>query len=178
MWSASGAFPQGLLASASRASPPPMSPSSRQFHINAASDITAPGCDLVRQWLREHNWTANAPFMSLLQLSEHEARPLVLLASEGSEVIGGLFAETQLAWLRISIMSVHPERRSQGIGAALLAQAEREARARGCRHSYVDTMEYQAPRFYLAHGYRVVGELPDWDSHGHRKFFLTKALGD
>ena len=85
-------------------------------------------------------------------------------------------AETQLAWLRISIMSVHPEWRSRGVGASLLARAEEEAAARGCTQVYVDTMEHQAPRFYLAQGFRVAGEIPDWDSHGHRKFYLTKQI--
>jgi GNAT superfamily N-acetyltransferase len=160
-----------------------MSEEDHSWHITSISDTTVPACDLVRQWLREHNWLVNAPFMRLLQKPEHEANPLVLLASvgtanaAGSDVIGGLFAETQLAWLRISIMSVHPDWRSRGIGAALLAEAEREALARGCRHAYVDTMEYQAPRFYQSHGYRVVGEIPDWDSHGHRKMYFAKELG-
>ncbi len=144
--------------------------------IVAAADTSAAGCHLVRQWLREHNVTANPEFMERLQQPEHAARPLVLLASDATGLVGGLFAETRFAWLRISIMAVRPGCRSQGIGAALLAEAEREAVARGCQHAYVDTMEYQAPRFYLAHGYRIAGEIPNWDSLGHRKFFLTKIL--
>jgi len=144
--------------------------------IVAVADTSATGCHLVRQWLREHNVTANPEFMEGLQQPEHAARPLVLLASDATGLVGGLFAETRFAWLRISIMAVRPGCRSQGIGAALLAQAEGEAVARGCQHAYVDTMEYQAPRFYLAHGYRIAGEIPNWDSLGHRKFFLTKIL--
>lgn len=139
-------------------------------------DPSAPGCDLVRQWLREHNWTVNPAFMEQLQQPEHQARPLVLLATAGSRVVGGLLAETQLAWLRISIMAVQPESRSQGIGTALLAEAERHAMARGCKYAYVDTMEYQAPRFYLSHGFTKAGEIPDWDSRGHRKLYLSKRL--
>lgn len=144
--------------------------------IAAAADTAAAGCHLVRQWLREHNCAANPKFMELLQQPEHEVQTLVLLASNDMGVVGGLFAETRFAWLRISIIAVRPENRSQGIGAALLAEAERQAVARGCEHAYVETMEYQAPRFYLGHGYRVVGEIPNWDSQGHRKYFLTKNL--
>ncbi|HSI14090.1 MAG TPA: GNAT family N-acetyltransferase [Chthoniobacter sp.] len=144
--------------------------------IEAAADTSAAGCHLVRQWLREHNCTTNPKFMELLQQPEHEVQTLVLLASNDTGVVGGLFAETRFAWLRISIIAVRPENRSQGIGAALLAEAERAAAARGCEHAYVETMEYQAPRFYLGHGYRAVGEIPNWDSLGHRKYFLTKNL--
>ena len=114
--------------------------------------------------------------MEQLQQPEHQAQPLVLLATAHSRVVGGIFAETQLAWLRISIMAVSPEWRSRGIGTTLLAEAERQAIARGCKYAYADTMEYQAPRFYLAHGFAVVGEIPDWDSHGHRKFHLSKQF--
>ena len=144
--------------------------------LHQAADSSAPGCDLVRQWLREHNWAVNPDFMRKLQMPEHEAKPLVLLAMADERIVGGLFAETQLSWLRISIMAVSPESRSQGIGAALLAEAERLAIKRGCKHAYVDTMEYQAPRFYQAHGFNIVCQIPDWDSHGHQKLYLSKRL--
>lgn len=146
------------------------------WHLTTAPDTSSPGCDLVRQWLREHNWAVNPSFMVQLQQPEHAARPLIILAHSGDSVIGGLFAETQLSWLRISIMSVHPTHRSKGIGAALLAEAERLALERGCRHVYVDTMDYQAPQFYLAHGFEQAGHIPDWDSHGHSKMYFTKQL--
>src|SRR5438128_2607906 len=104
-----------------------MSQVATDWSIATVADTSATGCDLVRQWLREHNWTTNPDFMEQLQQPEHQVQPLVLLATTDSGVVGGLFAETQLAWLRISIMAVSPERRSQGIGAALLAEAERQA---------------------------------------------------
>jgi len=145
-------------------------------HLTYVADTTAPGCDLVRQWLREFNWSVNPDFMEKFHQAEHEARPLVILASASGETIGGLFAETQLSWLRISIMAVSPGHRSQGIGSRMLAEAEQEALRRHCQYSYVDTMEYQAPGFYLAHGYELAGILPDWDSHGHAKKFFIKHL--
>ena len=146
--------------------------------ITAVADTSAAGCSLVRQWLRDHNWMANREFMEDLQRTENAAQPLILVARDYKGVIGGLFAETRLAWLRIAIMAVRPDSRSRGVGTAILAEAERLAIARGCQHSYVDTMDYQAPRFYTSRGYRIAGEIPDWDSRGHRKLFLTKGLTD
>jgi len=146
--------------------------------ISAVADTSAAGCYLVRQWLREYNWTINRDFMEQLQRTENATLPLILLANNDEGVVGGIFAETRLAWLRIAIMAVRPDDRSRGIGTALLVEAERQAIARGCRHAYVDTMEYQAPRFYTNRGYRISGEIPDWDSQGHRKLFLTKWLAD
>jgi len=146
------------------------------WNLVKAEDTSAPGCDLVRQWLREHNWAVNPSFMEQLQQPQHAAQPLILLTQANGETVGGLIAETQLSWLRISIMSVHPEWRSKGIGTALLAEAGRLAIERGCKHAYVDTMEYQAPHFYLAHGFELVGQIPDWDSHGHSKMYFSKHL--
>lgn len=153
-------------------------PAATVWSVATVADTSAPGCDLVRQWLREHNWEANPDFMEALQQPEHQAKPLVLLATADSHVIGGLFAETKFSWLRISIMAVSPEWRSQGVGAALLRQAERDAVARGCKYAYVDTMEYQAPQFYQAHGFGIVGEIPDWDSRGHAKLYFSKRLDE
>jgi ribosomal protein S18 acetylase RimI-like enzyme len=148
------------------------------WNVTTVADTSAPGCDLVRRWLREFNQTANPDFMAQIQQPENDAQPLVLLVTAASDIAGGLFAETRLEWLRISIMAVSPAWRSRGIGAALLAEAERQSVARGCKYAFVDTMDYQAPRFYLAHGFRIVGEIPDWDSHGHTKLFLAKGLNE
>jgi len=144
------------------------------WRIAEMPDASAPECDLVRQWLREHNWVENPGFMQDLQKAE--ARPLVLLSQGEAGVLAGLLAETQLSWLRISILAVDPDSRSNGLGGALLAEAERQAVARGCKYAYVDSMEYHAPGFYLAHGYAIAGQIPDWDSHGHSKFYFTKHL--
>ena len=146
------------------------------FKLSQHEAASGAGCDRVRQWLREHNLAVNGEFMHKLQAPEHQAVPVVILGEIGGEVVGGLLAETQLAWLKISIMAVDPRFRFQGIGAALLAEAERVAALRGCKHSYVDTMSNQAPEFYLRHGYHLAGNIADWDSHGHAKCLLTKDL--
>ena len=142
---------------------------------HARSD--AAGSGSVLRWLREHNQTVNAEYMRKLHQPEHQAVPLVVVAESEEEILGGLLAETSLSWLKIGIMAVDPRFRFQGLGAALIAEAEKQAVQRGCKHAYVDTMSYQAPEFYLKQGYHLVGKIPDWDSHGHTKCFLTKELG-
>ncbi|HVZ40365.1 MAG TPA: GNAT family N-acetyltransferase [Candidatus Kapabacteria bacterium] len=142
--------------------------------------IDDPDSDLlesVNGELRRHNQSANPAFWALRDEPEHEARPLNLFAfAADGEVVGGLFGSTCFSWLMVNIMATKAEHRGTGIGRALLARAEEIARERGCRYAYVDTMEYQAPRFYAAAGYRIAGTLDDWDSHGHRKFLFVKDL--
>ncbi|RBP44506.1 acetyltransferase (GNAT) family protein [Roseimicrobium gellanilyticum] len=154
-----------------------MPPSPSPWHITPAANDDAPECEPIREWLRQHNWSANAEFMRKWTSPEHESKPLVLITkSSHGEVIGGLLAHTQFSWLRISIMAVHPNFRGIGIGAGLLADAESMAIGRGCLHAHVDTMSYQAPEFYLKHGYRLAGEFPNWDSHGHAKMHFLKSI--
>jgi GNAT superfamily N-acetyltransferase len=147
-----------------------------RWDLRTVSDNSGAECDHVRGWLREHNWAANPEFMRQLQELDYHGETLNVLAESGGCVVGGIFAETVLKWLRIPIMAVHPAHRSRGVGSDLLAEAERQAVARGCAYSYVDTMSYQAPNFYQDRGYQIVGEIPDWDSHSHSKYYLTKSL--
>lgn len=129
-------------------------------------------CDL----LREENWKANPKLMEMLTDASSK-QPLNLIAKIGDQVIGGLLAYNQAKWMRIEVMAVDRTYRRCGIGSSLLQQAERIAQSRGCIYSYVDTLEHQAPRFYASRGYQTIGEIPDWDSHGNSKYFLTRALG-
>ena len=58
---------------------------------------------------------------------------------------------------------------------ALLMEAEKEAVRRGCHHVHVDTMSWQAPKFYEKHGYETIGILPDIPK-GNQKYLLMKSL--
>ena len=51
--------------------------------------------------------------------------------------------------------------RGRGLGRALLAAAEDEARRRGCRTIVLETHSFQAPSFYSKLGYTKVGEAVD-----------------
>jgi GNAT superfamily N-acetyltransferase len=132
----------------------------------------------VKSVLRHHNQSSNPVWWEKTDQPENDARPLNLFAfSPDGDVVGGLFATTRFLWLKIDIMTTRVDRRGSGIGRGLLAKAETVAMDRGCKYAYVETMEYQAPRFYSKAGYTTVGTLDDWDSHGHKKFLFVKNLG-
>lgn len=132
----------------------------------------------VVAFLLAHNLRHNSIFFHARELPEHAAKPLHVIAFDvQGVVVGGLFAETQFAWLKVSIMAVAESARGRGIGRRLLERAEQEAMGRGCRYVFLDTMSYQAPGFYRKLGYQQAGQIDDWDSHGHSKFFFTKRLG-
>ena len=90
----------------------------------------------------------------------------VLVADTGGELVG-LASLTVIpllhedgCWARISSFVVAESHRRRGIGRALLAAAEDDARHRGCRFAEVTSGERAdreaAHRFYAARGYEQV----------------------
>ncbi|MGV8936862.1 MAG: GNAT family N-acetyltransferase [Allorhizobium sp.] len=81
-------------------------------------------------------------------------------ADDGAgQLIGGLVAEEMQGWLYVKYLAVGPLVRGRGIGAKLLAQAEREALKLGLVGVYLSTFSFQAPRFYQRQGYSEIGRL-------------------
>ena len=113
---------------------------------------------------------------NLLHSEDDRHQLLAVFARDDSGAItGGLLGGTYWDWLHVDILWVREDARRQGLGKRLLAAAEEEAVRRGCRHAHVDTLDFQAPDFYLRQGYTVWGVLEDLPP-GHRRIFLKKEL--
>jgi len=88
----------------------------------------------------------------------------VLVAVEGQDVIGVcqllVFTHLQHAGspcAELESVHVRADRRSRGVGAAMLAEAERRATDRGCYRIQLTSriVRTDAHRFYLANGYEA-----------------------
>ncbi len=99
------------------------------------------------------------------------------IRDEQGEIVAGITGWTWARACEIRQLWVDPARRGQGHGAALLASAEVEARARGCRVIQVMSYSFQAPTFYEKHGYTQFGRLDDFPP-GHQNCFLVKRCED
>ncbi len=113
---------------------------------------------------------ANAPM-----LGKVEFRPITITLREGGKIIGGLVGETFLGWLYVSALWVKDEFSRQGYGSGIMQAAETEARRRGVKGVYLDTLSFQAPEFYAKLGYREFGRLEGFPA-GHNRRWLAKAL--
>lgn len=103
-------------------------------------------------------------------------QPLALYVRDDAGAIrGGLVGYLAWRWLSIDLLWLDQSLRGQGYGGALLAEAERTARAAGCVAARLDTYEFQARPFYERNGYHVYGELEGYPA-GTRQYFLTKVL--
>jgi GNAT superfamily N-acetyltransferase len=131
---------------------------------------------LVGQQLRASNLERSPVLRAIRARGGAAEEPLDVYALEGDELAGGLTGATWAGWLRVELLWVHPDRRGEGLGARLLAEAERIARDdRGCVGARLETWGFQARPFYEAHGYVVFGVLDDFPP-GETEYHLAKRL--
>ena len=106
------------------------------------------------------------------------ARPRLLvipIKNDAGAIAGGLWGYTLFEWLHVQMLFVPEPLRGLGIGSALMAAAEAEARARGCRGAHVDTFSFQAVPFYQKLGFSLFGKLEDCPP-GHDRLFFQKRF--
>ncbi|MDF0696749.1 GNAT family N-acetyltransferase [Rhizobium sp. MC63] len=105
-----------------------------------------------------------------------DRRPLaILVRDKDGKVTGGLSGFTAWGWLFTQMLFIPDTLRGTGTAGRILAQAEQEAKVRGCRGAWIDTFSPQALRAYRRQGYEVFGELEDFPE-GRTRSFLRKAL--
>lgn len=104
-----------------------------------------------------------------------EGRKVQLRALDaGGAMLGGLIGAHLQRWFFVKLLAVSPEARGRGLGAKLLARAETHAREEGLVGIYLDTFDFQAPRFYLREGYRELGRLPKVGDAPQRIWFAKE----
>lgn len=93
---------------------------------------------------------------------------VVLAAEDGAgDIVGTVQVilrqpENQPHRADVAKMLVHRRARKQGVGAALLAEAERAAQAAGKMLLVLDTASDDAERLYARQGWKRVGIIPDY----------------
>lgn len=130
--------------------------------------------------LTQHLITFNRTHFAQWEQNHHARNPEplhIFVFDKDGVMIGGLTGRTNAlhTWLEISVIWVKAEWRGQGIGQALMQQAEVEAHKRGCRYARLATSHYQAPGFYEKLGYLLYGKLENCPP-GEIGFYYYKCL--
>lgn len=139
--------------------------------IEFVPDNKGPEVEAIRRGLRQHRAAAFPD-----RADGGAGEPLCFLHRDPSGTVrAGLVAELALDWLLIDKFWVDDGLRGQGIGSALLAAAEAEARSRGAVGVHLYTSSFQAPGFYRRHGFREIGRLEGRPA-GHDRFWFAKRF--
>ncbi len=137
------------------------------MNITPELDPLSPEAQSIRQILSAYNTEHARPY---------DGKPLILLLrDDAGQVVGGLCGKTVWNWLYVEVLAIADQARGHGWGTRLLANAEREAAARGCHSAYLDTFDFQALPFYQKQGYVLFGTLESF-AGDHKRFFLQKRF--
>lgn len=110
------------------------------------------------------------------RFTERDVRSLCVFArADDGSIVGGLSGMTYWQYLEVSYLWVSEAHRGSGYATKLMAAAEAEAIARGCRRALVDTFSFQAFGFYQRIGYQEFGRLPGFAGK-YDRHFLHKDL--
>lgn len=112
-------------------------------------------------------------------MGEERSQPLmVIIRNDNDEIVGGIAGRTIYHQFLIEVLWVHDDKRGLGLGIQLMEIAELEAKKRGCIAAQVDTLSFQAPRFYEKMGFQIVGNVSGVKDSPDRYFLLKHYHGE
>ena len=76
----------------------------------------------------------------------------------------------------LDILWVEERYRRQGIGSALIREAEHTAREKGCRFMTLGTFDFQAKPLYEKIGFTVCGIIENCPTEGHTHYDMIKRI--
>ncbi|MDP2574505.1 GNAT family N-acetyltransferase [Vibrio penaeicida] len=100
----------------------------------------------------------------------------LFIRDQHHQIIGGIAAHLFYDSLHIHRIWVNEAYRRKGVGTKLLKTAEKEARKMQVKKVFLDTYNFQAPDFYLKHGFHEVGRYVGYPQDGTDKIFYRKTL--
>jgi GNAT superfamily N-acetyltransferase len=100
-----------------------------------------------------------------------------LFKDDSGEIIAGIGGWTWAGACEVTQLWVDEKHRRKGIGEILLNASEEQAINKGCLIMLIRTYSFQAPDFYLNHGFKLEHEIKNFPD-GHNYYTLIKKLPD
>ena len=113
--------------------------------LNITNDVTSADLEQLRKNLISYNVPHFEPV---------DEKPLGIFYDDDAGVRrAGLTGKLFGNWLLIDLLWVEDSLRGKGVGSSLLQAAEDAARDYGAKRVFLNTFRFQAPDFYLKHGF-------------------------
>ena len=107
--------------------------------------------------------------------TEEEELVFKIENGEGTVIAGCNVGIDNWQFAILDILWVDEKYRGQGLGSALIREAEKAARERNCYAMLLGTYDFQALPLYKKHGYMLCATIKDWPK-GHESYTLMKRL--
>jgi GNAT superfamily N-acetyltransferase len=137
------------------------------LRISSELDPSQADLDAVDAGLHRHN---------LEHGSVDEVRRMAVFARDATGAVrGGAVGRYWGRYCDLQQLWVDEPLRRTGVGSRLLAEFEARGAGLGCSILTLETLSFQAPRFYEERGYEVVLRQEGFP-HGHVKYSMRKIL--
>jgi GNAT superfamily N-acetyltransferase len=99
----------------------------------------------------------------------------LILRNEAGAIIGGVITRMLVGVMHLEVLWVDKPYRRQGLGRALITEAERIGKKKGYSTCQTWTFDFQGPEFYQSIGFHVLG-ICDVYTDGITEYVLMKYL--
>lgn len=99
----------------------------------------------------------------------------ICIEDEGQNLIGGISGYYFNEYVLVQWASVDEAYRKTGIGTRLFNYLDEFALSKNCKFIHLETMEFQARKFYEKFGFVVEATIPDW-FNGYAIHIMRKKL--
>ena len=136
---------------------------------------TIPCAEEDEKYIEEKLEAINDSVVPPVAGAEDETIVFKITDDAGNIIAGCILEIDSWKYADLDILWVDESYRRQGLGSALIREAEKAARERGCGKMVLGTFDFQARPLYEKHGYTLCGVLRDWPK-GHQNNVLMKRL--
>ncbi len=105
--------------------------------------------------------------------NEEKGSPVCLVARVDDKIVGALVCVVFWGALHIKYIMTDESYRGKRLGSRLMEEAEKYGKEHKCGFSFLETMSFQAPDFYLKSGYHLEFTREGF-SHGSSFHYLRK----
>lgn len=107
---------------------------------------------------------------------EQEYQQISFVYESEGVVLGRIVGFIHWDHLQIELFYVSNNTQGQGIGTKLLNHVESIAKQQNKSYIFLETMSFNAPKFYEKHGYEVVGKIVNSTMENQIRFFYKKDI--
>ncbi|MGG5304616.1 hypothetical protein IGK16_002237 [Enterococcus pernyi] len=107
---------------------------------------------------------------------EQEYQQISFVYESEGVVLGRIVGFIHWDHLQIELFYVSNNTHGQGIGTKLLNHVESIAKQQNKSYIFLETMSFNAPKFYEKHGYEVVGKIVNSPMENQIRFFYKKDI--